>query len=118
MKGVFRGGDRFARHWYDLDCLDRIGIAQSAFDDRGLAADVARHKQIFFRENDASGNPIDYHDAVTGSLCLIPTGDALDGLKQDYLKMFEAGLLERDAIAFDELIARLSGLQDRENTIG
>lgn len=115
LKGVFRGGDRFARHWYDIDCLDRIGIAQSAFEDRGLAADVARHKQVFFRENDASGNSIDYHDAVTGSLRLIPVGDAYDTLKQDYLKMLEAGLLERDAIAFDELIARLAGLQDRAN---
>ena len=118
LKGVFRGGDRFARHWYDIDCLDRIGIAQNALDDRGLASDVARHKQVFFRENDASGNSIDYHDAVTGSLFLIPVGDALDALKQDYLKMLEAGLLEREAIAFDELIARLAGLQDRANTIG
>ena len=92
LKGSFRGGDRFARHWYDLDCLDRMGIAQKALEDRSLGNDVARHKQIFFRENDISGKPIDYKEAVGGSLCLVPTGDALEALRQDYQKMLEAGL--------------------------
>ncbi len=115
LKGSFRGGDRFARHWYDLDCLDRMGIAQKALDDRGLGNDVARHKQIFFRENDISGKPIDYKEAVAGSLCLVPAGDAFEALRQDYQKMLEAGLLQSDAIAFNELIERLAKLQDRAN---
>lgn len=116
LKGTFRGGDRFARHWYDLECLDRIGIAQNALADRRLAADVVKHKQIFFRENDASGNPIDYEAAVTGSICLIPDTEALQALRQDYQKMLEAGLLQSDAIAFDTLVERLSNLQERANT--
>ncbi len=115
LKGSFRGGDRFARHWYDLDCLDRIGVAQKAFNDRSLGNDVARHKQIFFRENDISGKPIDYKEAVAGSLCLVPTGYAHEMLGQDYQKMLEAGLLRSDAIAFSELIERLTKLQGRAN---
>lgn len=115
LKGSFRGGDRFARHWYDLDCLDRMGIAQKALEDHGLGNDVARHKQIFFRENDISGIPIDYKDAGAGSLCLVPTGEALEALKQDYQKMLQAGLLQSDAIDFSELVERLAKLQDRAN---
>ncbi|WP_176828157.1 hypothetical protein [Ruegeria marina] len=34
---------------------------------------------------------------------------------QDYRKMQEAGLLESDAIAFDDLMARLMDLQDQAN---
>lgn len=30
LRGAFRGGDRNARHWYDLDCLDSIGVADRA----------------------------------------------------------------------------------------
>lgn len=115
MRGAFRGGDRYARHWYDLECLDRSGIAKSAISDYGLAEDVAHHKQHFFRENDRAGNVIDYHDAVSGSLCLVPTGEALEALDHDYQQMLDAGLLQSDSFTFETLIKRLSDLQDRAN---
>lgn len=115
LRGTFRGGDRYARHWYDLDCLDRAGIATKAINDRNLAADVARHKQHFFRENDQAGKLIDYRDAVKASLCLIPTGEALESLRQDYQQMSDAGLLQSDATKFDELIDRLTDLENRAN---
>ena len=115
LRGTFRGGDRYARHWYDLDCLNHVGIAPKALDDRELGEDVAKHKQHFFREKNQSGEAIDYRDAVTGSLCLIPSGDALDALEKDYQKMREAGLLPSDAATFDELIDRLKVLQERAN---
>ena len=115
LRGTFRGGDRYARHWYDLDCLDRAGIATKAINDRNLAEDVARHKQHFFRENDQAGKLVNYRDAVKGSLCLIPTGEALEALRQDYQQMSDAGLLQSDATKFYELIDRLTDLENRAN---
>lgn len=115
LKGEFRGGDRYARHWYDLDCLDQIGVARSAIHDRTLAATVSEHKQHFFRENDKDGKVINYTEAVSGSLCLVPSDQPLEALEQDYQKMIDAGLLRSDAIGFGELMERLSDLQSRAN---
>jgi len=115
LRGEFRGGDRYARHWFDLDCLDLIGIAQDAIDDRPLARDVAKHKQHFFREKSQSGEVIDYSAAVMGQLCLVPKGEAFEALEHDYSKMLDAGLLRQDAVEFGELIARLERLQNRAN---
>lgn len=117
LRGEFRGGDRYARHWYDLDCLDTIGIAQDAIDDRSLAGDVAKHKQHFFREKTQTGELIDYNASVGGGLCLVPDGQAFEALKQDYMKMLDAGLLRQDARTFEELIGRLAQLQQRANSI-
>ncbi|EEE35347.1 hypothetical protein RKLH11_4023 [Rhodobacteraceae bacterium KLH11] len=115
LRGAFRGGDRYARHWYDLDCLDQVGVAQRAFDDRGLANAVAEHKQHFFRETDTAGEVIDYATAVAGTLCLVPAGEPLEALRQDYQKTTDAGLLRPDAIGFDGLMEKLADLQNRAN---
>ena len=40
-QGVFRGGDRFARHWHDVTRLDAAGFADSAIKDTALAKAVA-----------------------------------------------------------------------------
>lgn len=116
LRGTFRGGDRYARHWYDLDRLDDVGIGQDALNDRELANKVASHKQIFFRETDSDGNVIDYSDAVSGKLCLVPEGKALEALRDDYTKMIESGLFQGDVLAFDKLMERLEQLQQRANS--
>ncbi len=118
LRGTFRGGDRYARHWYDLERLDQTGIARRAYDDRPLAHAVAEHKQHFFRDTDAAGSVIDYQTAVDGSLCLVPAGAPLDALKDDYYRMIEAGLFQSDVVSFDNLMTRLAELQDRLNTGG
>ena len=114
-QGKFRGGDRYARHWYDLDCLDQVGIAQKALDDRDLARQVAVHKQIFFRELNPDREVIDYTKAVSGGLCIVPTGGALEALRADYAKMEDDGLFQSDPVGFDILIRRLGDLEARAN---
>lgn len=93
-------GERFARHWYDLKCLADAGYAESAMNDRDLANAVANHKAIFFRENDQSGQRIDYSRAVAGHLQLVPDGEARDTLADDYGRMVEDGLLLDEAESF------------------
>lgn len=115
-RGAFRGGDRYARHWYDLDCLDQIGIAESALNNRILANEVAEHKQHFFRETDKTGNVVDYEAAVLSSLCLVPSGEPLKALEEDYEKMIGAGLFQSAADPFADLMSRLTELQNRANS--
>jgi hypothetical protein len=47
-QGAFRGGDRFARHCYDVTRLDTAGFANAAIADSRLARIVADHKRVFF----------------------------------------------------------------------
>lgn len=115
LRGAFRGGNRYARHWYDLDCLDRIGVVDRALQNRDLAQDVAEHKQHFFRETDFDGNVIDYHAAVGGSLVLVPEGKPLKALEEDYDKMIEAGLFQSNVSPFSEMMNRLNIMQVRVN---
>lgn len=114
-RGEFRGADGFARHWYDLACLDEGGVAAKALADRSLREAVAAHKSYFFAEKDADGASIDYQTAVNGGLCLVPTGAALEALVEDYQRMIEEGLFFDDAPSFDDLIRRCADLERRAN---
>ncbi|MDB5575364.1 MAG: nucleotidyl transferase AbiEii/AbiGii toxin family protein [Bradyrhizobium sp.] len=107
-------GERFARHWYDLVRLDDAGIADRAIADAALTLDVAAHKQDFFAEKDESG-VIDYTAAVSGGLQLVPEGEALASLREDYAKMVEDGLLLNAADPFDALMERCRSIGDRAN---
>lgn len=111
-------GDRFARHWHDVARLDEAGLATTAFADRNLAQAVARHKSIFFAENATDRERIDYAAAVNGGLRLIPDGDALKALEEDYLQMVEDGLLLEEAEPFETLMARCADIATRANHVG
>src|SRR5712691_1339181 len=114
-QGVFRGGDRFARHWHDVTRLDAAGFAKAAIADKNLAKAVADHKSMFFSEKDAKGGSIDYHAAVSGALQLVPRDDALATLANDYRRMVEDGLLLDDVEPFDVLIKNCLAVQNRAN---
>ncbi len=108
-------GDRFARHWHDVARLDEAGIAAAAIADRDLGLAVARHKSMFFAEKAAHRSPIDYMAAVSGGLRLVPAGDGLTALEQDYARMVEDGLLLEDAESFDALMAHCADVTARAN---
>lgn len=108
-------GDRFSRHWHDVSRLDHAGIAAAAIDDRALAAAVARHKSMFFAEKAVDGTWVDYGVATSGQLQLVPSGDALDALADDYRRMIEDGLLATEPEPFDALMERCAGIARRAN---
>ena len=108
-------GDRFARHWHDVARLDEAGIVAVAFADRDLAYAVARHKNMFFAEKAADRSPIDYAAAVGGGLRLVPAGEALKILEEDYARMVEDGLLLEDTEPFEALMARCADIAARAN---
>ena len=116
LRDKFRGREHYARHWYDLDCLDRNFISQNAIMDRQLIQDVVRDKHYFYRESDRDGNVIDYQSAMSGGIRLVPTGEARDALADDYLEMHNAEIIQSKQVPFDILMRRLSNLENRMNT--
>lgn len=114
-QGRFRGGDRFARHWYDLFRLDDAGIADEAIADSQLKRDVALHKQVFFAEKAEDGEVIDYSEAVSGALLLAPDGTACEALHEDYTQMVDDGLILGEAPDFDTLMDRCRTIAEKAN---
>ena len=110
-----RRGERLSRHWHDLARLDEVGIAASALADRALALSVARHKAVFFPENDACGARIDYEAAVSGALQLVPAGAAHEVLADDYARMVADGMLLNEDEPFDALMERCAAIEARAN---
>jgi len=117
LRESFRG-DRFARHWHDLMKLAEAGIAASAISDKKLAMRVAEHKQAFFAEKTEAGEEIDYRQAISGTLQLVPRGKALEELERDYLEMIKSELLEGDPISFVALMERCQEIEDLANAAG
>jgi hypothetical protein len=113
--GTLRGDDRFSRHWYDILALDRSGHASAALVDRSLADRVGRHKKVFFREKDSAGTYIDYAAAVRGQLQLVPEGDRLATLAEDYARMADDRLLFESPPTFESIIERCQDIQQRAN---
>ena len=83
--------------------------------DRWLALSVARHKAMFFSENDATGSRIDYEAAVSGDLQLVPAGAAHAVLADDYARMLADGMLLDDTEPFDALMERCAAIEARAN---
>jgi hypothetical protein len=108
-------GDRFSRHWHDVARLDDAGIAAAAIEDRALGTAVAKHKTMFFAEKAADATWIDYGAATSGHLQLVPGGDALKALADDYRRMVEDGLLASTPEPFGDLMDRCADIARRAN---
>ncbi|MCX5946166.1 MAG: nucleotidyl transferase AbiEii/AbiGii toxin family protein [Cyanobacteria bacterium] len=111
-------GERYSRHWYDLDRLARAGIAEAAIRDRPLAVEVAQNKQDFWHTTDAAKQPIDYVQVINGELQLVPTADAREALEADYRAMTDSGMLRGEIPSFPQLLQRIALLEQQCNAIG
>ena len=112
LQGRLRG-ERYSRHWYDLAALARSPFFESAVNDHALAMQVAKHKSMFFAEKDLVGQWIDYQQAVSGSLRLVPKGASLAALERDYAAMLEDGLLSLHQPDFADLLKSCRAIEDR-----
>jgi hypothetical protein len=108
-QGKAGGGPHFSRHYYDICALDAHGYARTALADRDLAQQVADHKTAFFKEQ------VDYHQAVSGKLQLIPDDTEMAILAADYNRMTVDGLLSAAAPSFEVLMEHVRDLESRAN---
>ena len=97
--------------------LDEAEVADRALADHELALSVARHKAMFFAENDVRGNRIKYEAAVSGDLQLVPSGAAHAVLAKDYARMLADGMLFEDDEPFDQLMARCAAIEAKANML-
>ena len=116
LQGRLRG-DRYSRHWYDLAALAKTTHFASAASDHELARQVAEHKSMFFAEKDFDGGKVDYFQATSGDLRLIPQGPSLDALEKDYAAMLEDGLLAFEQPTFEAVMASCAAIQDEINRL-
>ena len=116
LQGRLRG-DRYSRHWYDLAALAKTTHFASAASDHELARQVAEHKSMFFAEKDVDGGKVDYFQATSGDLRLIPQGPSLDALEKDYAAMLEDGLLAFEQPTFETVMASCAAIQDKINRL-
>lgn len=114
LQGRLRG-ERYSRHWYDLVAIAKTTHFSVACANLDLAKAVAQHKSVFFVEKNATGTKIDYFAATSGQLQLIPTGESLAALEQDYIAMLEDGLLALNQPSFTEIIEQCRFIQDEAN---
>ena len=116
LQGRLRG-DRYSRHWYDLAALAKTTHFASAASDHELARQVAEHKSMFFAEKDVDGGKVNYFQATSGDLRLIPQGPSLDALEKDYAAMLEDGLLAFEQPTFEAVMASCAAIQDEINRL-
>ena len=114
MQGRLRG-ERYSRHWYDLAAIAKTPYFAAACADKALARAVAEHKSVFFVEKDAADAKVDYFAATSGQLQLIPTGESLAALENDYAAMLEDGLLTLNQPSFADIIEQCRVLQEEAN---
>ena len=105
--------ERKARHWYDVAILADSEVGTAALADRGLLKSVVRHKEVFF-----SGSYCEYDKCLSGQLRLIPDGDRLKVLEDDYEEMIGAGMFFKEPPEFPQILGRLRTLQDKINSRG
>ncbi len=111
---TFRPADRprrarLSRHYYDLWCLIRKGIAAQAIADPELFDRIARHRQIFFKVS-----WVNYDTLGKGTLRLLPPPEHLNGWRRDYEAMREEMFFDEPP-SFDEVLAVIKGFEEEFN---
>jgi len=100
---------RLARHYYDLWCLIKKGVAERAIQNPDLFAGVAEHRAIFFKQN-----WMDYDTLRPGSLRLLPRNDQIATWRQDYNAM-RGEMFFGEVPDFDEILKIVGNFERKFN---
>lgn len=100
------GAQRLSRHWYDLAMLATTEHGAAALADRGVLAEVVKHKRIFYNATYAR-----YDQCLDGALRLVPDAEDLAGLADDYRAMVASGMFYGPILSFPTLLAALRELE-------
>jgi hypothetical protein len=102
---------RLSRHYYDLWCLIRKGIAAQAITDPELFSRVARHRQIFFKVR-----WVNYDTLRKGTLRLLPLTEQLSDWRRDYEAMRKEMFFDEPP-PFDEVLAVIKQFEEAFNRL-
>ncbi|MBI2898588.1 MAG: nucleotidyl transferase AbiEii/AbiGii toxin family protein [Planctomycetes bacterium] len=100
---------RMSRHYYDLWCLIRKGVADRAIAIRGLLDRVVEHRKAFFPRS-----WVDYATMRRGTLRLVPRAGQLAEWRSDYEAM-RAEMFMGTPPPFDEVLAEVHRFEENFN---
>jgi hypothetical protein len=100
---------RLARHYYDLWCLIKKGVAAQAVADVGLFKRVAAHREVFFR-----WSWVDYGTLRPGAFRLVPTSEQVAPWRQDYQTM-KTEMFFGEVPKFDEILSVVRAFEKEFN---
>ncbi len=101
---------RMSRHYYDICAMADSPIYKRALENISLLKTVAEHKTLFFKANWAH-----YEEATPSGLRLLPRGDQMIILKNDYRQMQQ--MFFEGPPAFDQILEKLRSLEKEINRI-
>lgn len=104
--------ERLSRHWYDLFMLNNAWVGPEALSHLEILKSVIEHKKAFF-----NASYTHYDDCLSGKFLLVPTGVALENLKQDFKQMLAAGMFHKLPPTFKTIIEGLEQLENRLNRL-
>ena len=102
-------GQRVSRHYYDLHCLLRSDVGETALADRNLGADCVHHARMFFDRPD-----YDLASAAPGSFAIAPNRAMLGALANDYANT--TPMIFGVAPAFEEILASIAEIERAVNS--
>ncbi|MGH8636909.1 MAG: nucleotidyl transferase AbiEii/AbiGii toxin family protein [Burkholderiales bacterium] len=100
---------RLSRHYYDLACLIRAGVADQALADPELFERVLAHRRIYFRYA-----WMDYGSMKPGTLRLLPADSERGAWTRDYEAMQET-MFFREVLKFAEILELVGDFERRFN---
>lgn len=101
--------NRLARHWYDVDCLLRMGFADPYNTPEAMLAVIEMKKYRFANQG------VDYEKILQGQLTLIPTPKRLDEIAKDHAQAIAGGMFFTTPASFDSIVTRLNVIQNELN---
>lgn len=102
--------NRKSRHLYDLESMMDEPFALSAIHDEDLWENIRHHRSVF-----TPIRGIDYEAPIKGNLKLIPPVQCRNIWENDYKAMQEQ-MVYGQSLSFEELLSRISELQNRFKT--
>jgi len=102
--------DRLSRHWYDLYIMEISQLGKNLLNEKNILEDVIKIKKAFYNSSHAN-----YDDCLNGNFRIIPKAGSLNGLKQDYHAMIDAGMFYETPPSIDKIINSLKGFESQIN---
>lgn len=101
-----RRHERLSRHLYDIHQLSNAGMNEKAFQDKALYHTIVSHRHLFSKIGG-----VDYNAHHPKTLNPIPPNELLTQWAEDYLKMLQEMIYEKDPPTFEQLIENLEDLR-------
>ena len=99
---------RMSRHLYDLDKLSHTEYMRKALDDGNLNLEIVKHRQKFYHPS-----YVDYSKELPQVIEFLPPSSVVDAFKDDYNKMMDSFIYEKDPLSFDKLMSSIAAIQEQ-----